>query len=65
MQALHEYAKKNRFTAVIDIIALNATEAPPPFVFLDPSADMTKAFIAYYNTRPATTATTATPPRQP
>jgi hypothetical protein len=64
MQALQEYAKKNGYAAVVDVSALTATEAPSPFVFLDPTADITKAFIAYYNTRPATTATTATPPRQ-
>jgi len=61
MQALSEYAKKNGYTAVVDVSALTATDAPSPFVFLDPTADITKAFITYYNARPATTATTTTP----
>lgn len=64
-QALQEYAKKNGFAAVIDISALGTENQPSPLVFLEPSADITRAFIAYYNTRPATTATTATPAKQP
>ncbi len=63
--ALQEYAKKNGFAAVLDISALGTAEQPSPLVFLEPSADITRAFIAYYNTRPATTATTAAPAKQP
>lgn len=63
-QALQEYAKKNGYTAVIDISTLGAADQPSPLLFLEPAADITKAFIAYYNTRPATTAST-TPARQP
>lgn len=64
-QALQEYAKKNGYAAILDISALGSENQPSPLVFLEPSADITRAFIAYYNTRPATTATTATPAKQP
>lgn len=64
-QALQEYAKKNGFAAVLDISALGSENQPSPLVFLEPTADITRAFIAYYNTRPATTATTAAPTKQP
>ncbi len=63
--ALQEYAKKNGSAAVLDISALGSENQPSPLVFLEPTADITRAFIAYYNTRPATTATTATPAKQP
>ncbi len=63
--ALQEYAKKNGYAAVLDISALGSENQPSPLVFLEPTADITRAFIAYYNTRPATTATTATPAKQP
>lgn len=63
--ALQEYAKKNGYAAVLDISALGSENQPSPLVFLEPTADITRAFIAYYNTRPATTATTAAPAKQP
>lgn len=63
--ALQEYAKKNGYAAVLDISALGSENQPSPLVFLEPTADITRAFIAYYNTKPATTATTAAPAKQP
>lgn len=60
-QALQDYAKAKGFAVIIDISALGQENAPNPVLFLEPSANVTKDFITYYNTRPATTATTAAP----
>lgn len=57
-KAIQEFAKQKGYTVVFDIAALANANA---ILVLDPSADITKEFIAYYNTRPGTTATTATP----
>ena len=57
-KAIQEFAKQKGYTVVLDIAALASANA---ILVLDPTADITKEFIAYYNTRPATTATTATP----
>lgn len=57
-KAIQEFAKQKGYTVVLDISALATANA---ILVLDPTADITKEFIAYYNTRPATTATTATP----
>jgi len=60
-QALQEYAKLKGYAVVLDIAAMGAADQPSPVLVLDPSADITKDFITYYNARPATTATNATP----
>jgi len=60
-QALQEYAKKNGYAVVLDVTTLGAPNQPRPFLGFEPSAKITKDFITYYNARPATTATTATP----
>lgn len=57
-KAIQEFAKQKGYTVVLDIAALANANA---ILVLDPTADITKEFIAYYNTRPASTATTATP----
>jgi Skp family chaperone for outer membrane proteins len=60
-QALQDYAKSKGFAVIIDISALQQENAPNPVLFLEPSVNVTKDFITYYNTRPATTASTAVP----
>ncbi len=60
-QALQEYAKVKGYAVVLDIAALGAADQPNPVLVLDPSADITKDFITWYNARPATTATVTTP----
>jgi Skp family chaperone for outer membrane proteins len=57
-RAIQEFAKQKGYAVVLDISALANANA---ILSLDPSANITKEFIAYYNTRPATTATTAVP----
>lgn len=57
-KALETFAKQKGYTVVLDIAPLANANA---ILVLDPTANITKEFIAYYNTRPATTATTATP----
>lgn len=57
-KAIQEYAKQKGYTVVLDIAALFNANA---ILMLDPAADITKEFIAYYNTRPPTTAAAATP----
>lgn len=57
-KAIQDYAKLKSYAVILDIAALASANA---LLALDPSANITKEFIAYYNTRPATTATTATP----
>jgi Skp family chaperone for outer membrane proteins len=57
-KALDVYAKQKGYAVLLDIAALVSAGA---VLVMDPSADVTKDFITYYNTRPATTATTATP----
>lgn len=61
LQALQDYAKAKGFAAIVDISALGQENAGNPVLFLEPSVNVTKDFITYYNTRPATTATTAAP----
>jgi Skp family chaperone for outer membrane proteins len=60
-RALDEYAKQKGFTVIIDISALGQQNAPSPILLLDPSVNITKDFITYFNSRPATTATAAAP----
>lgn len=57
-KAIQDYAKQKGYSVVLDISALANANA---ILVLDPTADITKDFITFYNARPATTATTATP----
>lgn len=57
-KAIEAFAKQRGYSVVLDIAALANQNA---ILVLDPSANITKDFITYYNTRPATTATTTTP----
>ncbi len=57
-KAIQDYAKLKGYAVVLDINALAQQNA---ILALDTSANITKDFIVYYNARPATTATTATP----
>jgi Skp family chaperone for outer membrane proteins len=59
--ALQDYAKAKGYSVILDVTAMGAENQPSPVLVLDPSADITKDFIAFYNARPATTATTAAP----
>ena len=61
LQALQDYAKLKGYAVIIDVTALGAADQPSPVLVFDPSADITKDFITYYNARPAATATTAVP----
>ena len=57
-KAIQDYAKLKGFAVVLDINALAQQNA---ILALDATANITKDFIVYYNARPATTATAATP----
>lgn len=57
-KAIEAFAKQKGYTVVLDIAALANANA---ILVLDPTANITKEFITFYNTRPATTATTTTP----
>jgi Skp family chaperone for outer membrane proteins len=50
--AIQEFTKKNGYVVIIDISKDNTGM----FLGLDEAADVTKAFITFYNARPATTA---------
>lgn len=51
--AVQEFTKKNGYVLIIDV-----SKDQTGFILgLDEAADVTKAFITYYNSRPATTAT--------
>ncbi len=58
-KAIQAYAKKNGYTAILDISAL-ANENLNAILALDETANITKAFIASYNTA-GPTASTGTP----
>lgn len=60
LKALQDYAKQKGYAVVLDIAAL-ANQNVNAILALDPTANISKEFITYYNTRPATTATTAAP----
>jgi Skp family chaperone for outer membrane proteins len=60
LKAIQDYAKQKGYGVVLDIAAL-VNDNMNAILALDPGADITKDFITYYNARPATTATTATP----
>jgi Skp family chaperone for outer membrane proteins len=59
--ALQEYAKTKGYGVIIDASTLGNPDQPSPILVLDPSANITKDFVTWYNARPATTATTAKP----
>ncbi|MBS1796864.1 MAG: OmpH family outer membrane protein [Acidobacteria bacterium] len=50
--AIQEFTKKNGYVVIIDVSKDNTGM----FIGLDVAADVTKQFIAFYNTRPPTTA---------
>ncbi len=52
--AIQEYTKKNGYVIMLDIAKLDNAGL---ILGLDETADVTKAFITFYNARPATTAT--------
>lgn len=58
MKAVQDYCKQKGYSAVLDTAMLAQSRA---ILALDPTADITKDFIAYYNSRSAATATTAVP----
>ena len=60
-KALDEYAKQKGYTVIIDISALGQQNAPSPILLLDPSVNITKDFITFFNSRPATAATATVP----
>lgn len=61
--SLRDYAKAKGFTVVLDIAVMAGDQqTPSSILYLDPSADVTKDFIAYFNkTGGAATATTTKP----
>ncbi len=59
-KAIQDYAQQKGYSVILDIAAL-ANDNMIAILAMDKSANITKDFIAYYNTRPATTATTTTP----
>jgi Skp family chaperone for outer membrane proteins len=52
--AIQEFTKKNGFAVMLDVSKLDSAGL---ILGLDETADVTKAFITFYNARPATTAT--------
>lgn len=59
LKALQDFAKQKNYSMVLDASKLD--EAGIILAVGNDSADVTKEFITYYNTRPPGTATTATP----
>jgi Skp family chaperone for outer membrane proteins len=57
-KAIQDFAKSKGYAVVLDIAALANANA---ILALDPAANITKEFITFYNARPATAATAATP----
>jgi outer membrane protein len=55
-KAIGEYAKQKGYAVVLDIAALANANA---LLMLEPSVDITKDFIAFFNSRASTTATAA------
>jgi Skp family chaperone for outer membrane proteins len=60
-QALQEYAKAKGYGVIIDVTTLGSADQPSPILVLDPTADITKDFITFYNSKLGATATTAVP----
>jgi Skp family chaperone for outer membrane proteins len=56
--AIRDYAKQKGYMAIFDIAALANANA---ILALDPSANITKDFITFYNAKTPATATTAVP----
>ncbi|HEY2846267.1 MAG TPA: OmpH family outer membrane protein, partial [Pyrinomonadaceae bacterium] len=62
--SLKDYAKARGFTVILDIAVMagDGQQTPSSILYLDPSADVTKDFITYFNkTGGAATATTTKP----
>lgn len=57
-KAMQEFAKQKGYTIILDVAKLG--NAGLILAIGDDKADITKEFIQFYNTRPATAATTAT-----
>jgi outer membrane protein len=57
-KAIQEYAKARGYTVILDIDKLGQAGI---ILALDGTADVTKDFVTFYNARPGSTATTATP----
>jgi Skp family chaperone for outer membrane proteins len=57
-KAIQDYAKAKGYAVILDVAALASANAILAF---DPTSNITKDFITYYNARPATTATSAAP----
>lgn len=57
-KAVQEFSKQKAYTMILDVAKL---EDSGILLGLDEKADITKEFITFYNSRPATTATTTTP----
>lgn len=55
--AIQEFTKKNGYVLIIDV----SRDERGMILGLDETADVTKAFITFYNARPATTATVTKP----
>jgi Skp family chaperone for outer membrane proteins len=55
-KAIQEFSKKNGYVLILDIAKMAEADL---ILSLDEKADVTKEFITFYNTRPATTAATA------
>jgi Skp family chaperone for outer membrane proteins len=63
MVAMREYAKQKGYSVILDLSALAGDgQTPGALLFFDPTADLTKDFITFFNARPATAATAATKP---
>jgi Skp family chaperone for outer membrane proteins len=61
MKGLDEYAKQKGYALILD--ASKLVSAGVILALDGPKVDVTKDFITFFNARPATTATTAAPPR--
>ena len=60
--ALEAYAKQKGYSVILDLSALVGDgQNPGALLYVDPTADVTKDFISFFNARPATTATTGKP----
>jgi Skp family chaperone for outer membrane proteins len=57
-KAFQEFTKKNSLVMVLDVSKLDEASM---LLAVDEAADMTKAFIVFFNARTTTTATTTTP----
>jgi Skp family chaperone for outer membrane proteins len=57
-KAIQEFAKQKGYSAILDIVKLDQAGI---ILALDQTVNVTKEFIAFYNARPASTATTAAP----